>query len=98
MQSTTVRTFNIHFSHVVNSPIWVKRPTCQGKRRLDREIGKQRWNVDSRNQRLRWRWKNRQRRWKNRQRWRWKNRQRWRWRQDIGRRNQRLRDLERRNL
>jgi hypothetical protein len=68
MQGPTIRTFNIHFSHVMNSPIWVKRLTCQGKRRLDREIGKERWNIDSRNQRLRDLWNGEiwKRRWKNR--------------------------------
>ena len=64
VQSPTVRTCNIHFSHIMNSPILVKRLTCQRQRRWGRGIGRswrnrkscrrwnrgvKRWDIDSRN-------------------------------------------------
>jgi hypothetical protein len=42
VQSPTFRTYDIHFSHIMNSPIRIKWLTGQGQRGLDREVGKMR--------------------------------------------------------
>jgi hypothetical protein len=46
VQSSTIKTYDIHISHIMNSPIWVKWLTGQGQRRLDRGVGRIR-GIDS---------------------------------------------------
>jgi hypothetical protein len=88
VQSPTIRTYDIHFSHVMNCPIWVKWLMCQGQRRLDRRVGRMR-GIDSWMKNLRL-WNLRLCQWNREIGMR---RRKDRKRQDISNRNKGLRDL-----